>query len=228
MEDRNNSIFLFPIIVLTTIILSCCFLLLARYFPKNERHLASIKVTIPEGYNVFDIGSALGPKLPNFDKNKFLLEAREGYLFPDTYFFFVTANQEDVIKSMTDNFNRKIENLGAKLPSESRTPKLSEIITIASLVEKEAKGDNDRGIIAGILWKRLAVGMPLEVDSAPQTYKVKGLPDSPICNPGLEAILAVLHPQKSVYLYYLHDKIGNIYYANTFALHQTNIKKYLK
>jgi UPF0755 protein len=70
--------------------------------------------------------------------------------------------------------------------------------------------------------------MPLQVDAMPDTYKNKGLPNSPIGNPGLKAIEAAIHPQTSPYLYYLHDKNGNIYYAKTFTEHEVNIKKYLK
>ena len=98
---------------------------------------------------------------------------------------------------------------------------------MASVIEKEAEGDIDRKIISGILWKRIALGMPLEVDSAPETYKIKSLPEVPICNPGLDSIKAAINPEVSPYLYYLHDKNGNIYYAKSFAEHQANIKKYL-
>ena len=72
------------------------------------------------------------------------------------------------------------------------------------------------------------MGIPLEVDSAPETYKTKGLPENPIDNPGLEALEAAIHPEKSNYLYYLHDKSGNIHYAVTLVEHNQNILKYLK
>ena len=70
--------------------------------------------------------------------------------------------------------------------------------------------------------------MPLQVDSAPLTYKVKGLPVGPICNPGMESIKASIHPIASNYLYYLHDQDGMIHYAKTFAEHKINKLKYLK
>jgi UPF0755 protein len=98
---------------------------------------------------------------------------------------------------------------------------------MASLIEGEAKGDIDRGIISGILWKRIKIGMPLQVDASPETYKVKGLPKSPIGNPGIKTIEAAINPQNSPYFYYLHDKNGNIHYAKTFTEHEANIKKYL-
>ena len=70
--------------------------------------------------------------------------------------------------------------------------------------------------------------MPLQVDAALETYKTKGLPKNPICNPGLDSIRAAIHPEKSNYLYYLHDKDGVIHYATTFAEHKANKLKYLK
>ena len=104
----------------------------------------------------------------------------------------------------------------------------ADIIKMASLIEGEAKGDADRGLISGILWKRIKIGMPLQVDSALETYKTKGLPKSPIDNPGLAAIKAAILPQSSSYLYYLHDKNGNVHYAKSYVEHEQNVLKYLK
>ena len=200
----------------------------ARRLSNRERHLAPVKVTIPEGFNVFDISKAFASKLTNFNTNKFLLEAtkKEGYLFPDTYFFFTTDNEQDVLRSVSDNFEKKILLIWPQITSSGKTEK--EIIIMASLIEKESKGDIDRGFISGILWKRLVKGMPLQVDAEPNTYKTKGLPKNPISNPGLKAIEAAIYPKASNYLYYLHDKEGNIYYAKTFAEHILNKQKYLK
>jgi UPF0755 protein len=185
-------------------------------------------VTIPEGFNVNQIASVCSLKLNNFNQAQFLGETKdlEGYLFPDTYFFLSNASDKDVVKSMSENFQKKITPLLQQINASGKSEK--DIITMASIIEGEAKGDIDRGIISGILWKRIQVGMPLEVDSAPETYKTKGLPENPINNPGLKAILAAISPQSSPYLYYLHDKDGNIHYATTFAEHQANIRKYLR
>ena len=98
---------------------------------------------------------------------------------------------------------------------------------MASIIEKEARG-SDRGVISGILWKRLSLGRALEVDAAPETYKVKGLPKAPIANPGLAAIKAAIHPENSPYFYYLHDADGNIHYAKSFEEHKRNKELYLK
>lgn len=126
---------------------------------------------------------------------------------------------------MNNNFEKKITPLLGEIASSGRNEK--DIIVMASIIERESKGDIDRGVISGILWKRISINMPLQVDSAMETYKVKGLPKSPIGNPGLEAIKATIHPQSSPYLYYLHDKNGNIHYAKTFTEHIKNKLKYL-
>ena len=201
---------------------------IARRVSKGEYHLAPIKITIPEGFDIEQIAEVASLKLVNFNKNNFLVNAKnlEGYLFPDTYFFFSTANDEDVLKYLNDNFKKKIFSIQFEFNKNVRTEK--EIIIMASIIEREAKGDADRAIISGILWNRISKNMPLQVDVASETYKIKGLPEAPICNPGLEAIRAALDPVKSSYLYYLHDKDGLIHYARTFEEHKINKSKYLK
>jgi UPF0755 protein len=200
--------------------------LIAERIAQKDRHLASLRITIPEGFDVVEIADLASSKLKNFDRGNFLAQAREGYLFPDTYFFFSTDSEEDVLKYLTENFEKKIKPLKTEIISSGKTE--NEILSMASLVEREAKGDTDRGYISGILWNRLKKGMPLQVDSAPETYKTKGLPQDPICNPGLEAIRAAIHPTNSNYLYYLHDENGIIHYARTFEEHKINKSKYLK
>ena len=192
----------------------------------GENHMAPVVVTIPEGYNALQIADTFSSKLVNFDKDQFLKEAKEGYLFPDTYFFSNEDDEAKVLVSINKNFERKILPLRPLIVSSGKTEK--EIIIMASLVEAEAKGENDRSIIAGILWKRLSIGMPLQVDVALETYKVKGLPKDPVGNPGVLAIKAAITPTQSPYLYYLHDEDGNIHYAKTFEEHKLNKLKYLK
>ncbi|HAS80481.1 MAG: Aminodeoxychorismate lyase [Candidatus Nomurabacteria bacterium GW2011_GWE1_32_28] len=200
----------------------------ARRIVKGERHIAPVKVTIPEGFNISDISKLFVSKLPNFNKEKFLLEAgpQEGYLFPDTYFFLTTDNEEDVLLLMSNNFKKRIVTFQSSIATSGKSEK--EIIVMASLIEEESKGDVDRKIISGILWKRISIGMPLQVDAEPNTYKVKGLPLNPISNPGIKAIEAAIYPESSNYLYYLHDKNGNIHYARTFEEHKLNKQRYLK
>lgn len=201
---------------------------IAERVSKGEHHMLPIVVTIPEGFNTMQIADTFVSKLNNFDKNKFILNAKglEGKLFPDTYFFLRTDTEVNVLKSINDNFEKKITPLRPEIIKSKRTEK--EIIVMASIIEGEAKGDADRLFISGILWRRLAIGMPLQVDVAPETYKIKGLPKIPIGNPGIEAIKAAIYPQNSSYLYYLHDKDGNVHYAKSFAEHKQNVLKYLK
>lgn len=201
---------------------------IAKRIARGEHRMAPVVITIPEGFDIGKIGDAFESKLLNFNKSKFLLEAKnkEGYLFPDTYFFLTKADEKSVLKIMNDNFKKKIAPFLSEIIYSGKNEK--DIILMASIIEKESKGDADREIISGILWKRIEIGMPLQVDAAPETYKIKGLPESPIGNPGLEAITAALHPQSSIYLYYLHDKDGVVHYAKTFAEHKKNVLKYLK
>ncbi|MFA6000242.1 MAG: endolytic transglycosylase MltG [Candidatus Paceibacterota bacterium] len=199
---------------------------IARRISKGERHLAPVKVTIPEGFTVAEAAQVLSSKLINFNEENFMKEAREGYLFPDTYFFLTTGDEQDVLKATQMNYEKKVAPLRNDFSAFKKTEK--EIIVMASIIEKEAKGDADRALISGILWRRLSIGMALQVDAAPITYKERGLPKSPIANPGLEAIKAAIHPQSSPYLYYLHDKDGGVHFARSFAEHINNKNKYLK
>jgi len=195
---------------------------------RGKHDMAPVSVTIPEGFSINQIADTFVLQLQNFNRTKFLLETKnkEGYLFPDTYFFLTDDNEEDVIKSMSDNFDKKIKPLLPEIASSGKTEK--DIIVMASIIEREAEGDTDRRVISGILWRRISINMPLQVDAAMETYKTRGLPKSPIGNPGLEAIKASIHPQNSPYLYYLHDPDGNIHYAKTFTEHVINKSKYLR
>ncbi len=200
----------------------------ASRISKGQSDIAPIVVTIPEGFDNVKIGDTFASKLTDFNKITFLLKARnlQGYLFPDTYFFGNTADDDVVLAAMNDNFKKKLKTVYSDILASGK--KEEEIIKMASVIEGEAKGEADRAIISGILWKRMKIGMPLQVDSAPETYKRTGLPKSPIGNPGMAAIKAAIHPESSPYLYYLHDKSGVIHYAKTYTEHNRNIEKYLK
>jgi UPF0755 protein len=126
---------------------------------------------------------------------------------------------------MRDNFDTKISGLSEDIIASGHS--ISDIIIMASIIEKEARTNEDRHIVSGILWNRIKIGMALQVDAAPETYKHTGFPPTPIYNPGLDSIEAALHPTKTNYLYYLTGKDGLMHYATTFAGHQTNLKKYL-
>ncbi len=208
------------------------------------------KVTFPEGFTFRDMAVRLGATFPEFDTKLFLELAApyEGYLFPDTYSFFPNAKPDLVVTTLRNNFVRRTEKLKLDQDTSGRT--MEEIITMASIVEREANGPEDRAVIAGILWKRFDMGTLLQVDapfsvllgkssaeltkadlaleSPFNTYRNKGLPPKPIANPGLAAIEATIHPTDSPYLFYLHDKEGTIHYARTYAEHLENIRRYLK
>ncbi len=213
----------------------------------GDFNLHPIKITIPEGFNKFEIAKILKKNIPLFDDKTFLEIAEEGYIFPDTYYFTAGTSPADVLKVARDNFDRKIEKFRYEIAGSGKS--LDEIINMASILETEARLFETRKIISGILWKRLSIGMPLQVDvsfryvngkstfeltledlsidSPYNTYKYAGLPPTPIGNPGLEAIEAALFPEKTKYLYFLSDKSGKMHYAVTFDEHKKNKEKYL-
>jgi len=127
--------------------------------------LEPLKVRIPEGATTKQMAIILTGQLQRFSAKKFLEEAQpqEGYLFPDTYFFLPNAGEEDVIKAMRGNFNDHILSIQSEVASS--THPLSDIINMASILEKEAFKTQDRRMISGVLWNRLQRGMPLQVDA---------------------------------------------------------------
>jgi len=195
---------------------------------RGHHNIDRLKITFKEGITNEEIAVILSEKLVNFRRDLFFADRRvkEGYLFPDTYLLFPLTTTEEVINDMTINFNKRITLLEKDIISSGYSK--SDIIIMASILEKEAKGKNDIGIISGILWKRISIGMPLQVDAAMVTYKIKGLPSEPISNPGMQSINASINPIDSSYLFYLHDKDGNVHYAKTFNEHRSNINKYLR
>lgn len=173
----------------------------------------------------------------------------EGYLFPDTYRLFADDKPGDVIKRMLLNFNEKFPaNLREEAKNSGRT--LDQLVTMASIVEREVTKQDDMAIVAGVLWKRFDEGRGLDadatvryavnkwdgaltikdlaVDSPYNTRKYRGLPPTPICNPGLKALLAALRPTKTEYYYYLSAPDGRTIFAKTNDEHNVNKAKYLR
>lgn len=187
---------------------------------RGHHNIEPIKVTIREGLTNAQIALTLADKLSGFRKDLFLSDAenKQGYLFPDTYFFFPLDTAGEIIEKLSNNFLNKTKNLNIS----------SQIITMASILEGEAGGKEDIGIISGILWKRISLQMPLQVDIDKSTYTTKGLLLKPLNNPGLLSIEAAVSPIDSPYLYYLHDKNGKVHFAVTFEEHKRNISNYLK
>lgn len=172
----------------------------------------------------------------------------EGYLFPDTYRVYRNAEISSIIEKMLDNFDQKLTSeMRTEIERQGKT--VFEIITMASIVEKEVRGTEDRKIAAGIFYKRMEQGIPLESDatvnyitgkqalqptledtrkeSPYNTYLNKGLPPGPICNPGLNAIEAAIYPEKSDYLYFLTKPDGSTVFSKTYEEHLANKRKYL-
>ncbi len=183
------------------------------------------KITIPEGFTVEKISALFDERFPFFDNALFEASAPEGYLFPDTYFIPVTATASSTIKLLHDNFIRKTFPLIPDI--EKSVHNLEDTIIMASLIEGEANNQKDREMVSDVLWKRLKIGMALQVDVEKKTYEFQGLPDKPINNPGLDAIRAAIKPTTTPYLYYLTGNDGLMHYAKTFDEHKANIEKYL-
>jgi len=234
---------------------------------------ASIRFTIPEGFTVLQIADRLA-KAGIVDKDKFMNAVRnpsqftssawvkqipadknlryplEGYLFPETYEMKKGSTENDIIDRMLAELDRKLGTLPEDWQSvlDERGWTLHDLLTAASLVEREVVVDEERPIVAGVILNRLEKKMPLQIDATIQyllekqkekltnddlnvdspynTYKTKGLPPGPISSPSLKSIEAVLYPADTDYLYYVTKKDGtNTHlFAETYKQHQKNIK----
>jgi UPF0755 protein len=170
----------------------------------------------------------------------------EGYLFPDTYQIAKGETCEDILSLLLENFAKKLTpELREEISKQEKS--IFDVVTMASMIEKEVRSLDDKKIVSGILWKRLTIGMPLQldctinyitnksdpsvsikdtkIDSPYNTYKYKGLPKGPISNPGINSIMAAIYPTKTNYLFYLSN--GKTFFSETFEQHQTAKAKYL-
>lgn len=236
--------------------------------------VAKVSLTVTEGWNLRDIAKwfenqemfkkeefleAAGfsdvPPLKDFSGDfEFLKEkpknvSLEGYLFPDTYLFHKGDKPEEIIWQMLKNFEQKLTpELKETIEKQGRT--LFQVLTMASLLEKEVKNYQDKQLVAGLLWKRLRTGWLLQVDatltyltgkgtpeltkedfkidSPYNTYKYPGLPLGPICNPGLESIEAAVYDKDSPYWFYLTTPEGKTVFSRTLEEHNVAKARYLK
>jgi UPF0755 protein len=231
------------------------------------------KVTIIEGWDLRDIAQYFEEKNIATEKELYAITGKptganesinlnydflsdkpnnlslEGYLFPDTYYIDNGNSLESIINKMLTNFNSKLTpDLKNEIKSQKKT--IFEIITMASLLEKEVKTISDKKTVSGILWKRMDSSMRLQVDatllyaqgkeasktyikdtqfvSPYNTYRNDGLPLGPISNPGMDSILAAIYPTKSAYYYYLSTPEGKTIFSKTLEEHSFNKNKYLK
>lgn len=210
-----------------------------------------IWVTFPEGVRAEEIADILQEKIPTFDDSwRAALNAEEGYLFPDTYLIPLDADVTTVIAIMKNNFDTKYKSLSGPRMNQYTQ---KELVTIASMVEREARHDEDRPLVAAVIFNRLEADMGLYIDatvqyaignsskwwpkltdsprniaptSAYNTYRQAGLPPTPISNPGLAVLEAVINAPDNNYLYYITDKSGINRYATTLQQHNANIAKY--
>ncbi|MDR2708424.1 MAG: endolytic transglycosylase MltG [Elusimicrobiota bacterium] len=193
-----------------------------------------IKITIPEGSNIKQIAAIAAPKLERFDPDRFIKiatdEKLEGYLMPETYFVGYDCTAEEMISIMRSEFDKKVTPEMYERAKEIGMT-MEKIITLASIVEKEAMRANERAEIAGIFYNRLKKGIKLEscatvlyamgvvkprltiaetkFPSPYNTYLHYGLPPGPICNPGIQAIKATLYPAKTDNLFFVASGDGN-------------------
>lgn len=225
------------------------------------------KITIIEGWSTKDIADYFERKnvcqkedffriifkdfSSEFDflKDKPKNQNLEGYLFPDTYEIIYGEEPETILKRILKNFDKKItQEMRKEIENQKKT--IFEIVTMASLLEKEVKTMEEKKLVSGILWKRLENKMPLQVDATINyitgkrttkisieetkidnpynTYLYLGLPPGPICNPGLDSILAAIYPAKSDYWYYLTTPEGKAIFSKTYQEHLLAKAKYLK
>lgn len=185
-----------------------------------------VEIVVKQGDTLAGVEKKLAQSkiLPLGKLSKFPGKSLEGFLFPDTYRFFPNSPASEVVKRFLSNFNDKAMSVLSQAPGD-----YYKTLIVASILEKEVPFLEDRYLVAGLLYKRLALGMPLQVDAAPETYDQIGLPKKPIANPGLDAIRAAVYPKASPYLYYLSDPVTKkTIFSKTFEEHKENKWKYLK
>lgn len=215
-----------------------------------------IWVTIPEGLRKEEIAEILSEKF-EIPESEFNSLAKEGYLYPDTYLIQKNPTAQQVIDILTKTFDEKFtDEMKQKMQAKGMT--VNQVVTLASILEREAFGNSDRQQIANILYRRWKEDYPLQVDATVQyvlgyqanekrwwkksltlddlkikspynTYVVTGLPPGPIASPGIATMKAVIDADANTpYFFYIHDTNGVTHYAKTSEEHEANIQKYLR
>ncbi|MEJ5300814.1 MAG: endolytic transglycosylase MltG [Thermodesulforhabdaceae bacterium] len=218
-------------------------------------------VTVVEGATIFDVAEALDrsgiakkddviklAKDRNFVESLGFHDAPslEGYLFPATYDFTKKDTADTALKRMAREFKKRFKPEWLQRAKDMNLS-LHQIVTLASMVEKEAVKDEERAVIAAVFFNRLKIGMPLQSDptavydlenfkgpvlkshlarpSPYNTYLIKGFPPGPICNPGIASIKAVLYPADVTYLYFVSDRQGGHRFSTTYEDHLKAIRE---
>lgn len=221
----------------------------ARAISIGAYGLEPYHIRIPEGATIKEMAAIYSAVLPRFNGDTFTALAlpQEGYLFPDTYYFLPNATAQTVFQAMRQKFDDEEITIDPLIQASGHS--LRDIVTMASILEREARLPDDRRMISGVLWNRLKRGMALQVDatflytigkgsfqltmkdlttdSPYNTYTNKGLPPGPIGSPSLDALEAAAEPTQNTYLYYLADNNGVTHYAKTYQQHLQNKAKYL-
>lgn len=227
----------------------------------NEGRTMLKRITIPEGYSIYQIASIIDDA-GICDKDAFIklatdsqfagekgidAETLEGYLFPDTYYVSNTMNPEAVITILLNRF-QEIFTPEWKSRAEEKGLSVHEVVTLASIVEKETGVDSERPLIASVFFNRLKhkmrlqsdptviYGIPdfngnltkkdLETHTPYNTYRINGLPPGPIANPGKEALKAVLYPAETSYLYFVAKGDKTHEFSNNLKEHNRAVRKY--
>ncbi len=212
--------------------------------------LPPMYITFTEGMTVREMAARIEKAIPEVTATDFISAGQpyEGYLFPDTYRFSLAEDAHSIVATLRANFTARIAPLSADISASGHS--LSDIIIMASLIEKETNTIPDKRMISGILWNRINRGMLLQVDavfgyiysrntyspsfddltvdSPYNTYKYKGLPPGPIANPGLDSINAAIHPTETKALFYLSGRDGVLRTAVTYKQHLANQRQYLR
>lgn len=241
------------------------------YWQEKETALADRSVTVIEGWNNQQIAEKLATSQLGFTAKDFLKTANnpkqdqtkyqfladrpdnaglEGYLFPDTYRFRASSTPEEVIEKILNNLDSKLTpKMRQDIRKQDKT--IYQIITMASLIEKEVRSTKDMKMVSGIFWNRIANGQRLEscatlayilgknkpqysyeetrIDSPYNTYTNYGLPLGPISNPGLKAIEAAIYPTNNDYNFFLtRPDTGETIFSRNFEEHKANKAKYLQ
>jgi UPF0755 protein len=216
---------------------------------KGDYRYIPVKLIIREGEDAKTIASYIYTAFPKLSSTTIAerLQEREGKLFPETYMFPPFATEELILQTIESQYTKRIAI--HKVAIASSTYSENQILTIASILEREVPKKEDMHIVAGIIYNRLRKNMPLQMDStlgyftgkaslelttedlqldSPyNTYKNTGIPPAPIGNPGDASINAALHPDTHQYIFFLSDANGINHYAVTYAEHLKNRKKYL-
>ena len=220
-----------------------------------------LSVTVPEGLTVKEIAVLLG-KMQIADKEKFLTEAAnprllanfglqdkglEGYLFPSTYHFTPATAEKDIIITMVEQFRKVSQPVLAQRPSSMRLTS-HEILTLASIIEKETGVHEERALVSAVFHNRIKQQMPLQSDPTViygikdfngnltrkdlqdanpyNTYRIAALPPGPICNPSVASIKAALQPANAPYLYFVSKNDGTHLFSETIEAHNRAVKTY--